>query len=64
MTINTIIIDIETFGASEDSAILSIGAFAFDRYGLNETRKEIKRIDDAGVFFMQKLDKEDQQWQI
>ncbi|WP_392563223.1 3'-5' exonuclease (plasmid) [Orbus sturtevantii] len=42
MSINTIIIDIETLDIDPTAVILSIGAFAFDRFNLDETRKKIK----------------------
>ena len=41
MTINTVIIDIETLDTASTAVILSIGAFAFDRFDLNETLKNI-----------------------
>ncbi|MCX8596764.1 3'-5' exoribonuclease [Gilliamella sp. B3486] len=42
MTINTVIIDIETLDTAPTAVILSIGAFAFDRFDLNETLENIK----------------------
>lgn len=42
MTINTVIIDIETLDTAPTSVILSIGAFAFDRFDLNGTIENIK----------------------
>ena len=42
MTINTVIIDIETLDTAPTAVILSIGAFAFDRFDLNETLKNIQ----------------------
>ncbi|MCX8726951.1 3'-5' exonuclease [Gilliamella sp. B2838] len=44
MTINTVIIDIETLDTVPTAAILSIGAFSFDRYNLNETKTSIDHI--------------------
>lgn len=41
MKINTIIIDIETLDTAPTAAMLSIGAFAFDRFNLNETKTSI-----------------------
>lgn len=42
MTINTVIIDIETLDTAPTAVILSIGAFAFDRFDLNGTLENIK----------------------
>ncbi|MCO6556040.1 3'-5' exonuclease [Gilliamella sp. BG6] len=42
MTINTIIIDIETLDTKPTAIILSIGAFAFDRFNLNATLENMK----------------------
>ncbi|MWP48585.1 MULTISPECIES: 3'-5' exonuclease [unclassified Gilliamella] len=44
MTINTVIIDIETLDTKPTAIILSIGAFAFDRFNLNETLETIEMV--------------------
>lgn len=46
MTINTIIIDIETLDTAPTAIILSIAAFAFDRYDLNSTLSSIEIATD------------------
>lgn len=41
MSINTLIIDIETLDVAPTATILSISAFAFDKYDLDSTKKNI-----------------------
>jgi hypothetical protein len=50
MTINTIIIDIETLDTKPAAIILSIGAFAFDRFNLNETLEKIEMVEISGCY--------------
>lgn len=48
--INTIIIDIETLDTTHSAVVLSIGAFAFDRFSLDETKAEIVNTESERKF--------------